>query len=437
MDKLKNFASGIKSKLTKSELEKLLNLALKSNEPPLKSVYYSIVDKTHQPEDIKLILKSLSESLSPTSKDFNKILKALLLSEALISLSSPSFLQELRQCVVKFKHFAEFNPEDKSIELIGIIRKTSQKLVYLMENSSALQEEREAALRAKERSVGIYAVVEKEQEKRVERKDGLMGAQSGGNWYESAKVHLDEGAEYLPPQFSEHEKLAFIRTVPEDHTVKPSLFSGLRTRDEVSNSKLGTNNFELKNKNFDIFKPSNSIKEETKVQERPSQPLEILPQKVQNNKSLFGVPMKPKYIKGENSEKVDRKESFEKVNQNGARADSNNLLFDLLTLEIPVKPTQEPKEKKEQVLYEVEKSGKSENSNSINLKNEMGDLCAGYNHFAFDSEFPLIINSEKKPQPKPQFSNLEQSLVNLDDLDLSLSKTMAPRRLLSTRNLIS
>ena len=433
MDRLKNFASGIKSKLSKSELEKLLNVALNSNEPPLKSVYYSIVDKTHQPEDIKLILKSLSDCLSQNSKDFNKILKALLLSEALVSLSSPSFLQELRQCVVKFKHFAEFDPEDKSIELTGIIRKTSQKLVYLMENSSALQEERDVALRAKERSVGVYPEVEKEQEKRVDKKNGLMTEQSGGNWYESAKVHIDEGAVYSPPQFSEHEKLAFIRTVPEDHSAKPSLFSGLRTKEEVSsNSKLGTSN-------FDIFKPSNTIREETKVQARPSHPVEPLPpKKEQNTKSLFGVPMKPKYIKSENTEKVERKESIEKLNQNGVRADSNNLLFDLLSLEIPAKPVQQLIEKKEQqVVYEVEKSGKSENSNTVKLKNEMGDLCAGYNHFAFDSEFPLISNSEKRPQPKPQFSNLEQSLVNLDDLDLSLSKTMAPRRLLSTRNLIT
>lgn len=444
MDKLKNFASGIKSKLTKSDLQKLLDLALKSNDPPSISVYYSIGDKTQQPEDIKLILKVISDYLSPNSKDPSKILKALLLSEALISLSSSSFLQDIRQCIVKFKHFAEYNPEDKSIELIGIIRKTSQKLVYLLENEAVLQELRQQSLNAKQRSTSIQPVVEKieenVQEKRNNNKEAIFLESSNRNWYESAKVNLDISEDYKPPQFSENEKKLFIRTVPEEPQPKANLFSGLKTRPDTIQSKLNTSKpdtvqsklntskTESRFQNFDIFSQGVN-KEEPKEPKTQTQNLnEIKVQAKPDNKSLFGVPMKARYIKEDTKENSEKKDFVEKVNQVGSAADSNKIMFDLLTLDFSNSSVPNKKETKEQAII-TQEIGKSENSNTVKPKSEMGSVCAGYNHLAFDAEFPLIFKEETKPSQKVNFNNLEQSLVNLDDLDLSLSKSLKPRRL--------
>lgn len=430
MDKLKNFASGIKSKLTKSDLQKLLDLALNSNDPPLISVYYNIADKTQQPEDIKLILKVLADYLSPNSKDPNKILKALLLSEALISLSSPSFLQDIRQCIVKFKHFAEYNPEDKSIELIGIIRKTSQKLVYLLENEAKLQELRLQSINTKQKSSSFQPVIEKSEQnsqvKKKNNKESVFLEPSTQNWYESAKVHIDLNEEYKPPQFSETEKQSFIRTVPDEPQPKPSLFSGLKTRPDTQNSKLNTSKTEPRFQNFDIFSQSLNKEEPKEPKTQIQNFTETRPQVKPDNKSLFGVPMKARYIKEDSTESLDKKDSLEKVNQVGSVADSNKIIFDLLTLDFSTVPSM--KETKDQTTA-TQGTGKSENSNTVKPKSELGNICAGYNHFAFDAEFPLISKEDSKPAQKVNFNTLEQSLVNLDELDLSLSKSLRPRRL--------
>jgi hypothetical protein len=157
--------------------------------------------------------------------------------------------------------------------------------------------------------------------------------------------------------------------------------------------------------------------------------------------------MKPKYLKIETQDEAGKYEKnlkseglfngLQKKKQATVEANGNSnqvdpISFDLLNLKLNFEVSEAPKP----IEKQSEKVIKSENSNSFlgttepKVKLDQGQVSFGYNHALFDAEFPVIAKEEPRIQ-KQDLKNLEKTLINLDDLDFSLSRSKAPRRLMN------
>lgn len=438
MEKIKNFASGLKSKFVKSDVEKLLSVALNSADPPSMKIYSDLAEKSHCQEDCKVIIRVLSENIVPGNKDLNKTLKSLLLCEALCSLSSLSFINDLKACVVKLKVLVDFYPEDKPLELTGFIRESARKVVELLTDEDFLMAERQKS--ALERSKLPQATQSTEPRAELALNEETKNSQNylppSNCWYETAKVLVAEPVAYPCPDLTSIEKMQFVRNVPESSVKTQSIFSGLKTRDQkILNEKVEKVEKVEKMENFVRIESKTDIFDSTKA-------------KTTNLSSgnLFGVPLKAKFANSTSAKKEEPAVKEEKVNgvfdsinqknQVSAEVNGNSSLLDLMQLQLNFDDNFKVKDLSGQSGNIIHKVQKSENSNTfkkVEEKTDFGAAKSGYNNCLFDAEFPLVFKDEVKPVEKKEVRNLEKTLINLEDLDFSLSKSVVPRRVMNNR----
>lgn len=479
MERLRKAASELKQKFTKSDLEKAIHAIIKSPEPPLKTAYYLIADRTILADDCKTINKILWEYLKPEEKDCFKILRAFQLVEALVRFGSFSFVVELSSSSQKFRGFMDYFPDGKSIEQCTMVREIVRRLLNLFAHESLLENERDEARKLREKTIGFSSISFPEG-KDIEMHENFKPQDLSNSSsllssirYDQDKLPIPNGFSYSSPQVNDHinnsfahESLksqdmyidiqsnpaaaSFIRTLdnekkvdpptstpnPENKATEPNKLKNVQSKGQLSNCKTEIFGFPLKSS-------SNLISQNEKTIISTSEPNNV--NKIQSRPSvdgkLFGIPLKKTHV---------AKESH---SHNKSEINSNMLSFDLLSLNLDLdapkaqtdqKPSQNFKPENAKNLFlpyeDAKAEQKSENNNTfgnLNMKNthaksisNLKEIGLIQDSFDFNSAFPLIKPeiSSNDLVSKNLPNDLEASLMNLDDLTSSLSKSVAPMK---------
>ncbi|OMJ81214.1 hypothetical protein SteCoe_18330 [Stentor coeruleus] len=476
MERLRKAASELKQKFTKSDLEKAIHAVIKSPEPPLKTAYYFIADRTVLPDDCKTISKLLWEYLKPEEKDCFKILRGFQLVEALVKFGSFSFVVELSNSSQKFRGFMDYFPDGKSIEQCTMVREIVRRLLNLFAQESLLENERDEARKQREKTVGFssgsFAEGNNIEMHENFKTQDLCNSSSllSSIRYDQDKFPISNSFSSSFPQENDysndslaHENLknqdihteiqsnpaaaSFIRILdnekkidltpnPENKSIEPSKLKIIQSKDQPPNCKTELFGFplktssNLKNHNEKSFTSTPEHNNLIKTQSKPS-----------IDGKLFGIPLKKMHM---------GKESH---SHNKSEINSNIFDFDLLSLNLDINitktqvdqnPSSNPKPentKKPFLINEdVKTEQKSENNNTfwnLNMKNthtksvsNIKEIGLIQDSFDFNSSFPIIKpevssnDSVLKNSPK----DLEASLMNIDDLTSSLSKSVAPMK---------
>lgn len=300
MERLKKAASELKQKFTKSDLEKSVHSVIKTSEPPLKTAYYSIADKTISLDDCRSISKIIWEYLNPEENDSNKIFRTLQLVEALVRYGSLSFVADLRSSSMKFKSFLDYFPEGKPLEQCSMIREISRRLLNLLSNQNLLDNERDDAKRQRERTMG-FSSQSYADSRYGEKNEGFNNQSSNpyppsGSWYDQQKIPVVEDFHYSPPQLFEAKKDIFsFDSKPAPNNIKstPMAPAPIRTQENpVKNSSSIPDLFALETK---TLQPNHASAQS---------PKESGPKK----NELFGIPLKNPALTRNQTEKP--KETF-------------------------------------------------------------------------------------------------------------------------------
>ena len=272
MERLKKVASDLKHKIGKSDSEKLVLSVIKGNEVPLKTSYYTIADMTYSSENFSMVLRVIWENLGPEERDVNKLVKTLQLVDSLVKLAHPCFITELRSNVQKFRAFLDFYNEGRSLDYGGTVRELARKILQMLNNEKALEEERESAKKQRERSVGISSdqYYNKESLKRTENAEGYTGKTSYSapvNWYDQAKINLGPDQSYVPPVVEANKEGGIDKdregTGKRQSVTKSDLFSGMSLKQEPQKTKTdmvtGQYGRENREKEIDIFAVSGGM----------------------------------------------------------------------------------------------------------------------------------------------------------------------------------
>ncbi|OMJ88041.1 hypothetical protein SteCoe_10112 [Stentor coeruleus] len=475
MERIKKAASELKQKFIKSDLEKAIHAIIKSSEPPLKTAYYFIADRTILSEDCKAINKILWEYLKPEEKDCFKILRAFQLVEALVKFGSFSFVVELSSSSQKFRSFIDYFPDGKSIEQCTMVREIVRRLLNLFAHEILLENERDEARKQREKTIGFSSInfiegkdIEMHENFKAQELTNSSGLLSSIR-YDHDKLPVTNGFSYGSPEVNDYSNdylarenlknqeiyieiqsnpgvASFIRTLdnekkidlpaltpnPESKTIESNQVKIMQNKDQFPKHKTELFGFPIKsssnhknyNEKSDISTPEPN--NANKIQSNPS-----------IDGKLFGIPLKKAHMPSHL--------------HNKSEINSNMLDFDLLSLnldlEIPKaqndqKTSLNSKQENPKNLFlsneDIKTEQKSENNNifgNLNMKNTHKKSVSNINEirlikdsFDFNSTFPLIKTEiSSNSQVLNNLPNdLEASLMNIDDLTRSLSKSVAP-----------
>jgi ENTH domain len=282
METLKKAASGLKHKLSRSEAEKLTERTVKGNGVLLKNTYYDIADKTYSAEDSKSIIKIIFSVLTPDEKDVSKILRALQLSDSLIKLGSPLFINDARSGLVRYRNFINFCAEGKSPETNSSVREYTKKILAMLTDNQILENERENARKLKEKSVGYSS---EQYGNRNFMDAGKLAASDyvsseigdykpPASWYDEAKINLNYEPKHNTLSSVPNELFKDSAGRYHEHksvgNAKNDIFSGMNFKKDTQKNKTDIfSDLEIKNKKIEDVQPTFQVKNNTNEQNKP------------------------------------------------------------------------------------------------------------------------------------------------------------------------